>query len=82
MGSCPLEYDPLLLNFVDHQPISLDMTFPAALVVANKFVISVESIHPFALEKCADKNLELLEILASFFTPFDIFPELFGVDRD
>jgi hypothetical protein len=81
MRTRPLEYDLILLQLIDKQPVCFNVTFPAACMVSNELMIAMERIKLFALNKCPSDNLELIEILSALSCFLNVPLELPGIDR-
>ena len=77
----PLEYDPVLLQFINKEPVCFYVTFSSSRVASDKPVVAVKGIKSAPLDKDPGNHLELLKILSPFFCPLHVSLELPGIDR-
>jgi hypothetical protein len=81
MRSRPLEYDLILVQLINEQPIRFNMTFSATDMVSDQLMVPMQRIKLLALDQCPSNEFELIKVLFSLLCPLDVPLELSGVDR-
>jgi hypothetical protein len=76
-----LEYDPVLFQLINKEPVCFNVTFSASRITSDKLMVTVKRIKPFPLNKYPGNNLELIEILPASSCPLNVSLELPGIDR-
>ena len=77
----PLEYDPVLFQLINQEPVCLNVTFSTSHIASDKLMVAVKRIKLFPLDQPPGNDLELIEILSALSCPFDVLFELPGIDR-
>jgi hypothetical protein len=75
----PLENDDIALQFVDQQPIGLDVAFAPANIVTDNLVITVDRVGTFGDDQSAENEFEFLEVLSALLEAFDVLGQLLGI---
>jgi len=81
MGSHSFENDELIIDFVNKKPVGFNVTIAPALIVSDKFMITMNGIWGLSGNQGAGEDLEFLQILPTTFAELEIFLKLLCVNR-
>ena len=56
----PLEYNLILLQLINEQPVRFNVTFSATRIISDKLMVAMERIEPLTLNQRQGNDLELV----------------------
>ena len=81
MGSHSFKNDPLVVDFIDKEPVGFNVTIPPPLIITDKFVITMNGVRRLSGNQGAGKDFEFLQILPPPLAELEILLKLFRVNR-
>jgi len=79
VGAAPLKIKRIFILPVDEQPVWLNVTISRPYSGTSQCVVTMFRIKHLSVRNLPDDFFQLLNILASFFYFFEVFPELTGL---
>ena len=56
----PFEYNLILLQLINEQPVRFNVTFSATRIISDKLMVALERVEPLTLNQRKGNDLELV----------------------